>query len=852
MAKNGDHSAEITFPPNTAKKWVLPDGLTLIVKEDRSAPVASVQAWCGTGSIFEDDKLGAGLSHILEHMLFKGTKTQKASEIAQKIQDVGGYINAYTSFDRTVYWIDVPKDGVETALNVLSDAMMNSTLPPEEYNKEQEVIRREFAMGYDDPDRMASLLLFATAYQKHPYRLPVIGEIEIYNQLTQEQVMQYYKSRYVPNNLTFIVVGDVDAEKIRQQLTDFFKNYPEKSLKPVFVPEEPPQLGRREVHNEFATELSRLALAWHIPELTHPDVPALDLLSTILGEGRSSRLYRRVREQAGLAFGISAFSYTPGDAGLLGVDATVDPKKRDDAEKLILQIIGEMKQAGATADELAKAKKMSLGHHLDALTTMRGQASDIGSNWMLTRNLDFSRDYLSAVQKVTLDDIKRVAAKYLVDQNLTVTSLNPKGSLAGKQETAKPVEAGEIKKFELSNGLRLLVREDPRLPLISMTAIFRGGLLAETSQTNGITRLTSRVLLKGTKTRTAEQIADQIEAIGGSISSDAGNNSTSVSVHVMQPDLKAGADILADVSLNATFPEQSVEREKQVQIAGIKQEDEQLTAVARNILRQALFTDHPYALRANGVAGSVTKLTQKDLIAFRDKYLVAKNGVISVFGNVNAGEVKELFEQTLGKMKPGELALTDARPSAPITKIKTVESNKEKAQGVLMVGYRGVDMFDKDRHALELIDEASSDLGSRFFIRIRENMGLAYYVGASQMQGLVPGLFAFYLGTDPQKIEPVKTALLDEIQKLASEGLTQEELTRAKRKLIGQHQIAMQSNDSFGFQCALDELYGLGFDYYKKIEEETNAVTLDDVKRVAAKYFRDQPYVLAIVRPATK
>jgi zinc protease len=161
-------------------------------------------------------------------------------------------------------------------------------------------------------------------------------------------------------------------------------------------------------------------------------------------------------------------------------------------------------------------------------------------------------------------------------------------------------------------------------------------------------------------------------------------------------------------------------------------------------------------------------------------------------------------------------------------------------------------MFDKDRHALELIDEASSDLGSRFFVRIRENMGLAYYVGASQMQGLVPGLFAFYLGTDPQKIEPVKTALLDEIRKLASDGLTEEELTRAKRKLIGQHQIAMQSNDAFGYQVALDELYGLGFDYYKKVDQETNAVTLDEIKRVAAKYFRDQPYVLATVRPPQK
>src|SRR5437879_10778508 len=169
---------------------------------------------------------------------------------------------------------------------MFTDAIMNSTLPPEEYAKEQEVIRREFAMGLDDPDRQAGLLLFATAYQRHPYRLPVIGEMENYNQLTQEQVMQYYKSRYVPNNLTFIVVGDVDAEKVHQQLADFFKSYLEKSLKPVFVPEEPPQLGRREVHNEFATELTRLSLAWHSDDITHADGHPADWLSTMLGEGR--------------------------------------------------------------------------------------------------------------------------------------------------------------------------------------------------------------------------------------------------------------------------------------------------------------------------------------------------------------------------------------------------------------------------------------------------------------------------------------------------------------------------------------------------------------------------------------
>ncbi|MEY2527866.1 MAG: zinc protease, partial [Verrucomicrobiota bacterium] len=300
----------------------------------------------------------------------------------------------------------------------------------------------------------------------------------------------------------------------------------------------------------------------------------------------------------------------------------------------------------------------------------------------------------------------------------------------------------------------------------------------------------------------------------------------------------------------ATMPEKAVAREKEVQLAGIKEDEEQLTTVARNILREALFPRHPYALRAKGSVESVSRLTQKDLIAFRNRYLVAKNGVISVFGGVKASEVKQILERSIAGLQAGQLALTDAPTPPPLTQTKTVESLKDKTQGVIMVGYRGCDMFDPDRYVLELIDEASSDLGSRFFIRIREQMGLAYYVGASQMQGLVPGLFLFYLGTDPQKIDRVKTAFLDEISKLASEGLSDEELHRAKKKLIGQQQIANQSNDSFGYMTALDELYGLGFAHYQTLERDVEAVTLHDVKRVAAKYFQKQPYVLAIVRPS--
>ncbi|PYJ41859.1 MAG: hypothetical protein DME86_07070, partial [Verrucomicrobia bacterium] len=552
------------------------------------------------------------------------------------------------------------------------------------------------------------------------------------------------------------------------------------------------------------------------------------------------------------AFGIEAFSYTPGEPGLLGVDAISAPQNREATQQLILQVIDRVRQSGVRAEELAKAKKIALAQELGSLATMRGQASDLGTNWFLTRNLNFSRQYLSKIQQVSLDDVTHVAQEYLTDENLTIVSLNPKRSLAQKNGVISRLAAGEIQKFELGNGLRVLVREDRRLPIIAMSAVFRSGLLAETPEVNGITRLTAKSLLKGTKTRTAAQIADQLEAVGGEIAVQAGNNSFAVNVHVTQPDLALAADILADVLLNATMSAQAVEREKEIQLAKIKEADEQPVSVARNILRRALFPGHPFALRSLGSAESVSRLSSDDLVAFRDRYVVARNGVVAVFGNVKAADVKELFEQKLGAMLPGELALMDAPTTPRLAKSKTVQAERDKAQAVLMLGYRGADVSDPDRYVLQLIDEASSDMGSRLFIRIREQMGLAYFVGAGQMQGLVPGLFAFYLGTDPEKLEEVTAAFLDEVRELSANGLTRGELARAKKKLIGQQQIANQSNDTFAYVSALDEIYGLGFDRYKELEAKVNAVTSADIKRVASKYFGAQPHVLAIVRPPGK
>jgi zinc protease len=850
LAGAGEKSAaEIPVPPVNARVWTLPNGLTVIVEEDHSAPVASLQAWCQTGSIHEDQHLGAGLSHILEHMLFKGTEKRSNSEFALKVQDQGGYINAYTSYDRTVYWIDIPSKGVATALDLLTDAMMNSTLPPLEYCKEQEVIRREFAMGYDDPDRMAGHQLMASAYQVHPYRLPVIGHLDVFNQLKRDDVTEYYKRRYVPNNIFFVIVGDVDGEEVREQLAQYFANYPRKSLPPVFIPEEPPQLGKRRVDTEFPTELTRLNLAWHVPSVTSPDIPALDVLSTILGDGASSRLNQRLRETLQLVNSIGAYCYTPGHPGLFGIDANLDPANREAAEVAIGEVISEMRDQGVTEAEIEKSKRRALAVHLSTLTTMRGKAGDLGSNWLLTRNLNFSNEYLVALQRVTPADIERVLKTYFNDDNLTVSTLNPPGSLT-KAAAGKPAwEPGEIQKFDLPNGLRLLVREDSSLPLVSMIAVFKAGILAESPGDNGITRLCSRVLVKGTETRTADQIVDEIESLGGGIGADSGNNSISVTVRVMKPDAAAGLELFSDVLLHPTFPEYEIALEKQFQLASIKAEDEEVTSTARNLMRRNLFPGHPYSLRLNGSPETVSKLTREHVADFYRRFGVAKNCVIAVFGDVKAGQVREMVGEFFAAMPAGAEALTAPPQPPPIEGSKSVEEHKNKAQAVLMVAYRGADMFSPDRHVLELIDEACSDLGSRFFVRIREKMGLAYFVGSSQMLGLAPGPFIFYLGTAPAKLEAVRAELLDEIDQLARRGLTEAELTRAKEKAIGQQAIRNQSDEALAYSCALDELYGTGCNYYRSERAKLEAVTLEQAREVCRKYFLDRPRVIALVSP---
>jgi zinc protease len=838
------------IPPGV-QLTTLENGLTLIIREDHSAPVVSAQAWCKAGSIDEGKWLGAGLSHVLEHMLFKGTATREAGRIDQEVQDAGGYMNAYTSFDRTVYWINVPNTGGKVAIDILCDIVQNATLPADEMVKEKQVILREMDMNQDDPSQRSARRLFETAYTKSPYRFTIIGYPDIYNEVQRDDVFAYYREKYAPNNLFFVVVGDVNAKEVEQQIRAAFAKTKARSMPPAVLPEEPRQVAAREMIEEAPIEMGHFHFSWHIPDLRHTDVPLLDILATLLGSGRSSRLYQEVREKQGVVNSVDAWTYSPGNPGLFGMSAVVDPDKFNVARAAMLAEVEKMKTNLVTAEELGKAVKQFTAATLSSRKTMQGQAQDLGSSWMAASDLNFSARYLEAVKRATPADLQRVAREYLTPENRTLYALLPTGAAPKTTEAKDQFADQAVQKFEFPNGLRLLVKEDRRLPFVEFRAVFRGGVLAETAQNNGISLLTAKLLLKGTSTRTAEQIASEIESLGGSIESYSGNNSVGANVEVLSTDFTTGLDLLADVILRPTFPGPALERERQIQLANIKAQKDELLPTASKMMRRGLFGDAGYGLQTNGTEKSVQSIRIEDLKKFHEAFVRPNNCVLAVFGDVQPQAVRAAVDKFFGSWPKGGAQInTNTGPA--VKGLKRLVETRDKKQAVMVIGFPGVTLHDDDRYALELIQEACSDLGSRVFVRIREKLGLAYYVGAQNFLGIVPGFFAFYVGTEPEKIALVETELLKEAEALRKDGLTEEELKRSQAKVIGQKKIARQDLGTFAMNSALDEIYGLGYAHTDIEDAKYEAVTLEQTKTVAQKYLTPDALVIAIVKPGDK
>ena len=839
----------ITLPPNTAKLHTLSNGLEVIMLEDHAHPLASVQVWVKSGSLHEEKWTGAGLAHLVEHMLFKGTERRGAQQIAQEIQARGGYVNAYTTFNRTVYWIEGVSEQVDGYLDILADMVRSSTFHADELVKEMEVIRREFAMDNDDPQSVVQHLLQRTAFREHPLQHPIIGHLEVFNQVGRDDVVGFVRRHYVPNNCFLVIVGDIETENVLQQVEKHFDSWERRPYESVLMPDEPAQAAPRRAEMEFNTDIARLSMGWHIGGESHVDKPLLDVLGFILGSGRSSRLIAELREHLGIAHYVGVGAWAALDRGVFSVEAECDAEDMPAVEEAIGKILAEIKGGGCKQDELDKAVRATLSHQLRARSTTRGIASSLGHSWIAVGNLSNDSAYLERVRSLTVQDITNAAQKYLVDAACSRVSVHPKGTLTKLTANGVAIKREEVQRFDLPNGLTLLVGENPRLPLVSMRLQFLAGVPVETDANAGATQLTAQWLLKGTSKRSAEEISAALEDRGGSLHASGDAHRLFVSSDVMKGDEDFALELIAEVLLDPVFPLSHLPKIKKRQLAAIREELEDPLTVGLRRARKEIFAGLPYSRTAMGTPETVEAQNVASCRALWQEALQGRNGIISVFGDVKAEVVRARMEQLFGGLDAGQKSDAGFTPMSISAKPNRHDLKLDKEQGVLVLGFPTVGLADADAPVLALIDEACSDMGSRLFIRIREELGLAYYVGAQAFHALGAGAFYFYVGTDPAKLELVENELRKEIADLSKNGLQADELARAKTTWKSSWLRGQQGNGAMADALGWDELNGLGFEYYKRQPALMEAVTVEQVRAAAAKYFAADAAFTVTVRP---
>jgi zinc protease len=825
------------LPAPAAKCRRLANGLEVLLREDPEHPLVSVQAWVRAGSIHEEDWTGAGLAHCVEHMLFKGTANRGPDEITRQIQARGGQVNAYTSYNRTVYWIDGLAEQADGYLEILADLLMNPRLDADDLRREQDVIRREMAMDHDDPDSTLHHLMQAIAFRKHPLRHPIIGHRPVFDRLGQPDVAGFVGRHYAPNNVFLVITGAFDSRRLMRAVEKAFGGWERRRYEPVLLPEEPPLRGRREEFTEFATDLTRLSLGWQVPGEAHPDKAALDVAGFLLGGGRSSRLYQSLREQRSLAHDVWAGAWCVQECGLFQCEAECDPADADAVRDGLFEVVGKLEREGPDERELEKAVRATVNACLRSLVTTKGQAAGLGNSWLITGALDLQRQYLESVKALTPERIRDVTRLYLPPDNVCVAGVGPRPPSARARSRRKraPGAAAELRKYDL-DGLTLLVRRNPRLPLVSIRAQFLGSVLAEGARDAGVTLASSRLLLKGTHTRDAAEIQGALENRGGSLQCTADAHRRLLGAEIMRGDEGLALDLLADLMLHPELPEAGLASVKKKQLAQLREEQEDPLTVALRRARSEIFAGTPFARTALGTAESIAALDTAACRKSLRKTLTRGNGVLTIFGDVDPDSIAEKARQAFAQLPAGAPAFDPRAVRASKAKPGHWRLREDKEQAVLVAGFRTVDLHHPDSNALALIDEACSDMGSRFFSRIREELGLAYYVGAQAFSALSCGAFYFYLGTDPARIGEARAELLRLIGELAANGLEGDEIERAKTTWKSSWLRSQQGNGAMADITGWNHLCGLGADFYQKLPGIVNAITPAEIAACAARY----------------
>ena len=836
-------------------KQTLPNGLTVLAQENRAAPVVAVRVYVRTGSIYEGQYLGSGISHLFEHTLFEGTKTKDKTQLNDELQAIGGQSNAYTSYDVTAYHVTTAKPYFARATAVLADMMRNSTFPDAEVRVQQGVIHNEMNLGEDNPSRALSELFNETAFRAHPVRYSIIGNRAQFDAITRDDIVGYYKSHYTPENTIISVAGDVDAQTIFDTVKREFGDWPRGAAQTPVLATEPPQNAPRRAVQQMAVNLTYLQMGWHTIPLQSPDLYALDTLAQILGGGDSSRLQREILQRQNLVNEISAYSATPNyDAGVFAIRATMPPENLDKVEAAVKQQVALIKRNGVTQAELERAKRQIKTSFVFGGMGVENQAEQAAYDELGTGDPNYSKRYVERIGQVTAPQVRAMALKYLKDDGLTTAIVEPKSEPKPTKIVAAQADAATqpATLTTLPNGIRLIVRPNAATPTVSMVAMGLGGVRLEPQDKAGIAALTSQLLTRGTARRDAEAIADLVDDLGGSLDGFSGYNAWGVSGQFLRDDWKRGMNLLAESVKEPTFPADEFAKVKAQTASALGAQDDDPMSAASLLLRRLYFGEHPYSRSTLGTPDALNGISRDDVAAYWKRALQPENTVIAVYGDVKPDEVEKLASYLLGDLKAAGAPLPTP---APVTEPAQMRERAEEKAGVtqtaIWYGFPAIKVTDQDRYAIDVLDAALSGAslpGGRLHERLRSAQ-LVYVVHAYDNPGVDEGMFVVYAATTKENAPRARAIIEEELSKVRDEPIAPAELERAKSMMISAHAIDNQTNAEQAQTAAANELYGLGFRSDADYADKINAVTLADVQRVARKYLQPNRSALAIVGP---
>ncbi|MBC7842528.1 MAG: insulinase family protein [Gemmatimonadaceae bacterium] len=860
-------------------RTVFPNGFTLLVREDRAAPVVALVTRVKAGYFDEPDS-EIGIAHVLEHMYFKGTPSRGPGEIATATKEVGGWLNAHTIYDATTYITVLPSANWQHGLDIQFDAFAHSLIDADELRRELEVIIQEAARKEDTPGAVTSETLYEVLHDAHRMRRWRIGREAGLRTFTRDMVHGFYRNWYTPSNSVLAVVGDVDASAVVAAVGQRYGQLPLHDPLPDHGPEESRWTGARYRALTGDVQQAHATFGWRTVGPLHPDAAALDVAAAVLATGRASRLYRAVRER-GLAMSASAYHYTPTQLGvfaiaLVGADATIG-----DASAAAWQQLRRLQHDGPTDDELARVKHVLRTRQLRSEESMEGQASEMVA-WESLGGQDVGDAWWHAIDAVSADDIRRVLNAWCADDTVGVVSHRPTGSAPLAADGASLIEAwnasrcdalaadtrapivavvapssvhpesrvGDAHVFRTAHGVPVLVRRKPGAQLVHMGCWMQGGAVDERTELAGLTSLMARSSLKGTRTRTAAQIAEDAETLGGSVSTSTSKELVGWSISVPADDARSAAALLADVVQHPSFPDAAVEAEQAQMHTELRARRDDMLRHPLSVARQALFGTHTFGLDALGTTDSVAALDVTLVRDWHTRVILNGDAVLAIIGDAEPQVLAEQVAGAFDALRPG----VSMRPSAPaLTRvpIEIVESRAKQQSAVAML-FRGPGRRDPARHAAALMTGVASGLGGRFFESLRSRQSLAYSVFVSLSALSEAGMITAYIACAPEREMEARAGLLAEFALMRDTPVSSEELERARTYAIGMHALRQESasaqlGDMVDAWCAGDGLHEL-------VDEvpQLRAVTAADVQAVVQQWCDPMRRVEAVVRGVVK